>query len=301
MAGLPLLEFRFRRAQAFDALDEIRRLRRLYSGLIMKKRSHISSSQRTMSRSRSLFTGYNLKIQHAAARYRNARIALGRLDPSERFMPWKAELQELRKEDVRGPGRESYERSGSHHTPSWIWLTCSSPTSIEADSQDLHNSLQVEWCRTQARAERLEEEVELLVCEMQRVLEFFEWKVGDWEQRANSRVEHDPSLNENVAAGVSAYARRQAGLYRQLVNAYICDWYESLELKSLASSWLPKYTRPPTLRRRRRLISNVRLYHSVCTSSSDDEGRSSPIPEGDCNTVPEDGVLDGIHEWAAES
>jgi len=104
VASLPLLEFCFRHTQAFDALEEIRRLRQLYSGLIVKKQSHISSSQGTMTKSKSLFTGYNLKIQHAAARYRNTRIALGRLDPGEQFTRWKAELHELRKEDIRGPG-----------------------------------------------------------------------------------------------------------------------------------------------------------------------------------------------------
>ena len=142
--GLPLLEFRLRRAQALDALKEIRRLRQLYHGLIIKKMSHISSSQGTMTKAKSLFTGYNLKTQNAAAHYWYARTAIGRLDPDERLERWKAELQELQKGDIRGPGQEEHEKSESRYTPSWIWL--SSKACSDMDTEDVHNSMHVEWC-----------------------------------------------------------------------------------------------------------------------------------------------------------
>ena len=277
VAGLPLLEFRFRRAQAVDALEEIRRLLLLYKGLIMKKMSHITSSQGTKSRSKTLFTGYTLKIHHAATRYRTARSALVRLDPNEQFAPWQAELQRLGKKDVRGPGREPTERSESHHVPSWIWLTSSPTTSLATDPQELHDSMRVEWCRAQARAERFEEEVQLTVEEMRRTLAFFKWKAEDWERQASLRAEHKPSIDRDLAAGISAYAWRQAELYRQLAKACLDDWYEPLELKQLASAWLPKDKRPPTLRRRR-LASNVHRYHTAGTSASDEDYPVGPGP-----------------------
>ena len=142
--GLPLLEFCLRHAQALDALKEICRLCQLYHGLIIKKMSHITSSQGTMTKAKSLFTGYNLKIQNAAARYWCARTAIRCLDPDERLGHWKAELQELQKGDIHGPRREEHKNSESCHTPLWIWL---SPTaSSDVDTEDVHNSMCVEWC-----------------------------------------------------------------------------------------------------------------------------------------------------------
>ena len=91
-SSLPLLEFRLHHTQAPDALEEIRHLRRLYRGFIIKKMSHITSSQGTMMKAKSLFTGYNLKIQNAAVCYWHARTAIGHLDPDERLGHWKAEL-----------------------------------------------------------------------------------------------------------------------------------------------------------------------------------------------------------------
>ena len=143
-SSLPLLEFCLRRTQALDALEEICCLHQLYHGLIIKKMSHITSSQGTMTKAKSLFTGYNLKIQNAAARYQHARTTIGRLDPDEQLGRWKVELRELQKGDIHGPGREEHEKSESHHTPSWIWLSpmaCS-----DVDTKDVRNSMRVEWC-----------------------------------------------------------------------------------------------------------------------------------------------------------
>jgi len=170
--------------------------------------------------------------------------------------------------------------------------------------------MRVEWCRAQARAERLQEEVELLVCEMRRVLAFFRWRVRQWERRVCSRAGRELSLNRNVAAGISAYAHRQAELYRQLSNACVHDWYESLELKSLASTWLLEYSCPSTsrrCRRRRRLISNVRLYHSTDVSSSDDEDCPTQLDlprtqdsESESDSELEAGILEDFFEWTAD-
>ena len=47
------------------------------------------------------------------------------------------------------------------------------------DKEDFHAVLRVEWCKSQERAARYEEEVELVVEEMRRTLTFFEWLVRE--------------------------------------------------------------------------------------------------------------------------
>ena len=121
--GLPHLEFRLRLAQAHDSLDLIRRLRGVYQVLLTKNQVHISTSQGTMTKTKTLFSNFLLKIDEAAAHYRDARVALLRLDPDESFSQWKDDLRELRREDIRGPSRE--ESESSRQQTSWIWQTAS--------------------------------------------------------------------------------------------------------------------------------------------------------------------------------
>lgn len=256
---LPYLEFRFRVAQAYDALDLIRRLRGVYQVLLMKNQVHVSTSQGTMTKTKSLFRNFASKIDQAAARYREARTALLRLDPSGSISPWKESLKELRRNDVRGPSREEDEPSQSRREPSWIWQTSSLKENTGINDPQLRAIMRVEWCKAIARADRFKEEVELTVEEMRRTLSFFEWTAGHWEQLGEARV-GEYTLGEAVTAGMRAYAARQASLYRRRIDAYVEDWYECLELKALGSDWLKSYPRPE-FRQRRRLRSNVAAYH----------------------------------------
>lgn len=64
-----------------------------------------------------------------------------------------------------------------------------------------------------------------------------------------------------TASGISAYAHKQASIYHGLVKVFIDDWHKCLTSKSLGSSWIEQYTAPPATKRRR-LVSNVRRYHS---------------------------------------
>lgn len=150
----------------------------------------------------------------------------------------------------------------------------------------------------------------LVVKEMCRMPNFFKWKAEEWERRASPRAKQEPPVDQAVVAGIRAYARRQAELYRQLAKGCLNDWYEPLELKKLASAWLPKHERPTTLRRRR-LDSNVRLYHTAGTSTSDEDsapeceplpsGRPEPPhPEDDNEDGLDAGVLQDLFEWTAD-
>ena len=244
IADLPRLEFCFRLAQAYDALDLIRCLCGIYQALLMKNQVHISKSQGTKTKAQTLFLNLATKINQATARYHDARIALLRLDPNESFSRWKNDLRDLRREDIHGPSCESDETSESRRQPSWIWQASSLTEMTGINDPELQDVMCIEWCKAVARAEQFREEVELVVEEMRRTLLFFEWAAGNWEQMGEARV--GEPIDEGTVVGIKAYAACQAVLYRQLVNVFIQDWYETLEHKSLGSHWLPNYTCPET-------------------------------------------------------
>ena len=151
--------------------------------------------------------------------------------------------------------------------------------------------MRVEWCKAIARVERFEEEVELTIEEMRRTLLFFECTARDWERRGEARV-GEPTMDEETTAGVRAYAARQAALYRRLVDVFVNDWYAYLDLKSLGSDWLSKY-KCPEGRRRRRLQSNVTVYHPTASAHVDETyGAPTDDPPSDVETDSADVMSD---------
>ena len=264
--GLACIEYRLRYAAATNALQDIRRFRRFYQAIITKTRSHISNTQNT--RNNSQVEKVQRRIVQATATYQASWSAINRLAPNEEFGPWKKQLLELHPNDVRGPAREGSETSQSRHLPSWIWQT-SLQTSVSTDEADLCAALRVEWCQAQERAARYEEEVGLVVEEMRRTLAFFEWLACDWEKRATFRPKGADCTTD---LGFSAYAHKQAAMYRKLVAVFVRDWYDCLNQRSLGWSWLKEYS-IPSLTKRHRLVSNVQLYH--CTPVPSSEGAHS--------------------------
>ena len=267
MPDLPLLEFRLRYAQAVDALNEIRRLRRLYRGLILQKKKHLPPTQRTMTRSMSVFEGLNARTSRVAACYRDARVALLRLHPTG---AWKRYIQELKREDTQGPCEQDTESQGVNFTPSWIWTLRAPPTPPEfpTPDNDPHNSgvittaltslathdlpddigdeeieeyVRVDWAKAQERAKRFEEEIALTTEDMRRTLAFFAWKAEEWERLAESRANAPNKPTDKVIQGLQAYAYRQSSMYRALTKSFVSTWYDCLHPKGLGSSWLPGY------------------------------------------------------------
>jgi hypothetical protein len=66
------------------------------------------------------------------------------------------------------------------------------------------------------------EEVSLLSEEMMRVTRFFTWKAGDWDSKTNT--EGWGVMSEVRIEGYTAYAKRQAALYRSLRQHVISLW-----------------------------------------------------------------------------
>lgn len=181
--GLPLHEYRLRVAQATNALQGIRRLRRLLCILAVKSNSHITNTQKTGTRSRSVFDKTNDQHNQAVKTYHVAWNAIANLAPNEEFGRWKDTLRDLKKDDLHGPGPEEYEVSASRYVQSWIWTT-TSPTSTSTNDADLDAALRVEWCKVQERAKHYEEEEQLVIEEMRRTLVTLGLTASDWEGQA---------------------------------------------------------------------------------------------------------------------
>lgn len=290
--GLPLLEFQLRYAQAANALHEIRTSCRLKRALGMKTRVHIADTQKT--RNQSLYDNVSTKLTRAVSTYRVAWNAIANLAPNEELGRWKDALQELRTQDIRGPGRETAEPSTSQHVPSWIWTsTPHLSTSPSIEDPDLHAVLRMEWCKAQERARRYEEEVELVIEEMRRTLVTMEWDAREWESLATCPAAGAVAINLEMVAGIVAYAYKQANIRREMAKTFVDDWYHLLEQHFPNLSWLKQYPRPPETKRRR-LVSNVQRYHPGSYGSQVDLPDDDAIPSDsdDVDSGPPDATID---------
>lgn len=301
-SGLPLIEYRLRYAQAVDALNEIRRLRRLYRGLTLQAQKHPSPTERTRTRSRGVFESLNIRISRVTARYRDARIALSRLHPNG---TWTRYLQELKRVDTQGPFDEDTQSKGVNFVPSWIWILRAPPappdfpndpsnpqapgtptadpppspvTSNHLDDvadEEIEEYVRVDWAKAQERAKRFEEEIALTVEDMRRTLAFFAWKAEEWERVAELRANAPNRPTDEVVQGLQAYAYRQSNMYRALIKSFASYWYGSLRLKGLGGSWLPKYADIVVLQEGWNKIPSIIPLPPGETSPKDDSGCAS--------------------------
>ncbi|TFK80022.1 hypothetical protein K466DRAFT_504583, partial [Polyporus arcularius HHB13444] len=242
--GLVNKERRLRIAQADDALEDIRRLRRILTGIADFKRLNINGTgQRTIGKARTLFTKFQEKVRRAAARYRAVRAALESLDKGG---DWEVRLKVLHDADIRGPGRDSDEyTSEGRYEVSWIWLvgrgadgTLPGGVEGELDPGEILENIKVEWARSQARAERWGEEVILLEEEMRRVIEYFEWKATWWREQRSRRSRLPAALQR----GLGAYAEYQAAVFEGLASRCTDLWVPYLRKRSRAlPAWTARY------------------------------------------------------------
>ena len=234
-------ELRF--GQLHDALDDLRRARRIRRGLVTFHKVQLAGEgQKTQTKSRAVMHTVQERIDKAVRRYRIAREALLQLDPSG---SWQDLFHVLDDRDNRGPGKEPEELSASdgRYTPSWIWLsnsntTAGGPTQSTISPDEVNEDMRVEWAQCAARADRWEEEVILLQEEMRRVVHFMEWKSKDWASRAGARV---GAATPEVYSGLSAYARKQASIYRNLAIQFCQRWRSTLVSLSLPDTWATEF------------------------------------------------------------
>ncbi|TDL13645.1 hypothetical protein BD410DRAFT_735067, partial [Rickenella mellea] len=254
LTGLHDMEFRLRLAQAAGALQQLRRQLRIYSGLVSYKHIQVSGpGQRANTRARSLLTRFREKTDRCAERYRAARSALAALDPGG---SWTKQFQVLKKEDVRGPGREDdggarpvgrraygVGTGEGHAEFSWIWIVqrgkkvggedVDSEVKVENFDPRFDEGLRVEYAKAKARIERWDEEVRLVTEEMRRTVAFLCYKSNWWLDRRECRSE----APVHIAAGLRAYACKQSHLMNSLAHSFCQQWLRLLRSNGLNSQW----------------------------------------------------------------
>jgi hypothetical protein len=106
-----------------------------------------------------------------------------------------------------------------HQTLSWIWYSISA-AEVEGGVGAMHGCIHMEWVKARARVEWWREEVMLLEEEMQRVLEFCQWKALWWEMQASRRH----ADLEMLTKGLHAYAMEQAETERMRMSLWANKW-----------------------------------------------------------------------------
>ncbi|KAH6903662.1 hypothetical protein BKA70DRAFT_1227593 [Coprinopsis sp. MPI-PUGE-AT-0042] len=229
------MERKLRIAQCDDALADIRRQRRIISGLWMFKKLNVSGQgNKPNTRIRGIYNRMNAKTERLAERYRAAHHALSTIDVDPKAS-WRSRLQVLGPDDVKGPGKEDGESSGRHQ-PSWIWLVPTSASSEDIGQQDFNSSMRSEWARSRARKDRWCEEYLILQEEMRRVVAYLIWKAKWWESQSTLRAATLDS-DSSVLSGVSAYAQKQGSLLRRLAEATVRLWSPPLATMGVVIDW----------------------------------------------------------------
>ena len=236
--GVVETELFLRLAQLQDALVDLRLFRRALRNLRLYFKTNMAGEgQKTQTKSRTIETGVNNRIKRSVWRYRIAYHAHFELDPTG---DWTYDYRELRDEDNRGPLKE-VEETGTgdgRYAPSWIWAAPSTTTlpseGSAAEKQEINETARYEWMTCRARADRWNEEVELLQEEMRRVLVFLDWKSGMWFQKVGARA---GSCTPDVQYGIDAYARRQANIHREIAISFASQWLPYLNAFGCETAW----------------------------------------------------------------
>jgi hypothetical protein len=131
-----------------------------------------------------------------------------------------------------------YEVSNSRYIPSWIWTVRPAneqPGDEDSEEPEYHEQVRSEWCNSQARAERWEEEEALLGQEMYRTLLSLRTQRQDWLARATRRQVTDGSL----ADGLAVYAHERADVMLSLANYFVALWTPLLthDARALPDWW----------------------------------------------------------------
>ncbi|KAJ7027028.1 hypothetical protein C8F04DRAFT_965726 [Mycena alexandri] len=211
-------EYRLRVGQAHETLHEVRRLLLVRTHLYKLKDTH-ARGVRANTRSADKIAALNDRVKRAAAGYRTARAALVSLGGVLKRRDWEWELLPLREEDVRGLPPKRAKITREERELSWIWISRGSQAQ-PGDDAAMNEAVRIEWAKARARAMRWREEVDLLEEEMQRVRRFLVWREGWWMEQVGRKR----GLDVAEAEGETAYAKRQAGVQRELRRLFDIEW-----------------------------------------------------------------------------
>lgn len=229
-------EWLLRQAQAKDALSGLQQNLRLRDFLIKKKKNW-ARGVRENTRSQTVISQAQNKINVCVTRYRVARNAIGQLATSlQKGSAWSSEFPLLSDNDIQGLPTEGW--GEGRRRLSWIWLTSGVENNTTPQLNDgtaiielielcltSYNTLalRIQWCRARARAMRWSEEISLLQEEMRRVLAYLSWYETWWKGRA-ALAESCKSLP--LQEGQRAYALHQAQIRSSMHEHFSQLWHD---------------------------------------------------------------------------
>ncbi|KAF8425786.1 hypothetical protein L210DRAFT_3615051 [Boletus edulis BED1] len=226
--NLQEIEWKLRIGQACDALEELRQALQSQSYMIRFK-DRFLRGQGTNTCTRNSLKLVDAKVDASSDRYRAAYGALLALSPLlqvGKTSRWNSTLWFLKDDDARAmtAGTEGRSSEGRRRV-SWIWLVCGyGERTVESNAdQDQQNAIRVEWCKAQ--------EVELLVEEQRRILQFLCWEESWWFGKQATVATDNPALEE----GLKAYALWQAALRHDLEKRFTHLWRDSQQFIALGT------------------------------------------------------------------
>ncbi|KAG2048340.1 hypothetical protein BDR06DRAFT_976099 [Suillus hirtellus] len=206
-ATLSQYEWELRRAQAYDALDDLRRHLRLHAHLYKFKDTHICGQQAN-TRVSAIIDKVKSNVSIAAARYCRAWSALKRLSPALSHTMWREEFPKLENDDIHGMSQgKPGQLSGN-------------PSDAPEGETVLNESLRIEWCKSRTRATHWVEEVQLLQEEMRRVAAYLLWHATWWDVQADRCT----GLALAEVEGIRGYAKHQAAVWQDLHDTFLSKW-----------------------------------------------------------------------------
>ncbi|KAJ7780676.1 hypothetical protein DFH07DRAFT_765194 [Mycena maculata] len=223
--GLSAIEEELRKAEALEALEELRQGLRCHI-LTNCYRVRNATGQWALTRGQGILRQIGVRIHKAKLRYRYAQNVLMQLRGNG---AWETRLRVLEDGDIRAlnervlteeeeaekeklvdlgafieggvAGVGSVAAGETHRKLSWIWYTAKAADPSESELTD---TLRVEWCKAYTRTRRWREDVVLVEEEMRRTIEFGFWMAATWEVRASAR---SWGVDRPQREGLVAYAK----------------------------------------------------------------------------------------------
>ncbi|KAF7325925.1 CxC2 domain-containing protein [Mycena kentingensis (nom. inval.)] len=225
--GLLEIERELRGAQCRSVLAALRNQLHVKYCLFLHKKHH-SRHQRANTRSRAVIARNENKILLQSDKYQTARRALVAIAGDAGGVSWPLLLKEdirfmddsdegtwqtAHDSDVFGEDTSAPRRQGeSRRTVSWIWRF----TGQAGTDKEMQESLRVEWCKAYSRTWRWRKELRLLEEEWRRLPLSFAYEEKRWDDRATAI--QNLTLSESESEGLTAYAAKQADMYRDLAR-----------------------------------------------------------------------------------
>ncbi|KAG1817378.1 hypothetical protein EV424DRAFT_1472894 [Suillus variegatus] len=206
-------EWELHYAQAYDALEELRQCL-IHCSLLTFKCEWVRG-QGANTQAQNALTRVHARRTACVKRYRSAWTALKALATLLKKRDWKGRLQELANDHIK-PLVDLFGVGEGRRQVSWIWMM----EGIDCNGDCDDDRVRIEWCKSRARALRWTEEVELLMEEMGRVIQFLHWDAQHWDERRSQLTVENPAHTE----GLHAYAVQQAHIRRRLAAHFHALW-----------------------------------------------------------------------------